>query len=63
MDKVGLLGDSREDVSLEDNLEEAIELKDEMRMREMNCTNSRETRSSNIEGQIPGVTCSKCSLL
>ena len=62
MDKVGLLGDSREDVSLEDNLEEAIELKDEMRMREMNRTNSRETRSSNIEGQILGVTCSKCSL-
>ena len=36
MDKVELLGDSREDVSLEDNLEEVIELKDEMRMREMN---------------------------
>ena len=45
VDKVGLLGDSHEDVSLEDNLEEAIELKDEMRMREMNRTNSRETRS------------------
>ena len=62
VDKVGLLGDSHEDVSLEDNLEEAIELKDEMRMREMNRTNSRETRSSNIQGQIRGVTCSKCSL-
>ena len=44
MDKVELLGDSREDVSLEDNLEEAIELKDEMRMREMNRTNSRENQ-------------------
>ena len=44
MDKVELLGDSREDVSLEDNLEEATELKEEMRMREMNRTNSRENQ-------------------
>ena len=44
MDKVELLGDSREDLSLEDNLEEVIELKDEMRMREMNRTNSRENQ-------------------
>ena len=44
VDKVGLLGDSLEDVSLEDNLEEAKELKDEMRMREMNRTNSRENQ-------------------
>ena len=44
VDKVGLLGDSREDLSLEDNLEEATELKEEMRMREMNRTNSRENQ-------------------